>query len=78
MPELSIGLFPDVGASFFLPRLPGHAGMYLALTGRRLKGDDTPLPSLHLLTSPVRLTSPLSGSSGVAAPRGLASVCFAS
>ena len=33
MPETGIGFFPDVGATFFLPRLPGHAGVYLALTG---------------------------------------------
>lgn len=40
MPETAIGLFPDVGGSFFLPRLRGKLGMYLALTGYRLKGPD--------------------------------------
>jgi len=40
MPETAIGLFPDVGATFFLPRLPGAMGMYLGLTGRRLNGAD--------------------------------------
>ena len=40
MPETGIGLFPDVGGSYFLPRLPGATGMYLALTGRRLNGAD--------------------------------------
>jgi enoyl-CoA hydratase len=40
MPETAIGFFPDIGASFFLPRLPGHLGMYLALTGARLVGSD--------------------------------------
>ena len=40
MPETGIGLFPDVGGTFFLPRLEGRAGMYLALTGARLKGAD--------------------------------------
>lgn len=36
MPETTIGFFPDVGASFFLPRLPGAVGTYLALTSDRL------------------------------------------
>ena len=36
MPECAIGLYPDVGGSFFLPRLRGGLGMYLALTGARL------------------------------------------
>uniref|UniRef100_A0A0G4GN54 3-hydroxyisobutyryl-CoA hydrolase n=1 Tax=Chromera velia CCMP2878 TaxID=1169474 RepID=A0A0G4GN54_9ALVE len=40
MPETGIGLFPDVGASFLLPRLPRHVGMYLGLTGARLSGSD--------------------------------------
>lgn len=38
MPETSIGFFPDVGASFFLPRLCGALGTYLALTSSRLDG----------------------------------------
>lgn len=40
MPETGIGLFPDVGGSFFLPRCPGRTGMYMALTGARLKTPD--------------------------------------
>jgi len=40
MPETGIGLFPDVGGSYFLPRCPGDIGMYLALTGARLKTVD--------------------------------------
>ena len=40
MPETGIGLFPDVGASWFLPRLPGEIGMYMAMTGARLKAAD--------------------------------------
>lgn len=40
MPETAIGLFPDVGASYFLPKLEGKLGLYLALTGQRLRGKD--------------------------------------
>jgi enoyl-CoA hydratase len=36
MPEVGIGFFPDVGATWFLPRLPGRLGTYCALTGERL------------------------------------------
>jgi enoyl-CoA hydratase len=40
MPEVGIGFFPDVGATWFLPRLPGEIGTYCALTGARLAGAD--------------------------------------
>jgi enoyl-CoA hydratase len=40
MPETGIGLFPDVGGGWFLPRLGPPLGMWLALTGERLKGGD--------------------------------------
>ena len=40
MPETGIGLFPDVGGGWFLPRLQGELGTWLALTGARLKGAD--------------------------------------
>ncbi len=40
MPEIAIGLFPDVGASYFLTRLPAGVGMFLALTGARFNGRD--------------------------------------
>ncbi|KAM2998954.1 hypothetical protein FF2_040547 [Malus domestica] len=40
MPETALGLFPDVGASYFLSRLPGFFGEYLGLTGARLNGAE--------------------------------------
>ena len=40
MPETAIGFFADVGGSYFLPRLADNLGLYLALTGQRLKGQD--------------------------------------
>jgi enoyl-CoA hydratase len=40
MPETSIGLFPDVGGGWYLSRLPGRVGQYMALTGARLDGAD--------------------------------------
>ena len=44
MPEVAIGFFPDVGGSFFLSRLPGALGMYLALTGVQIRsGRRTPV-----------------------------------
>ncbi|XP_031380090.1 3-hydroxyisobutyryl-CoA hydrolase 1-like [Punica granatum] len=59
MPEASIGLFPDVGASYYLSRLPGFFGEYLALTGARVDGPEmvacglashfVPSKSIHLL-----------------------------
>jgi enoyl-CoA hydratase len=56
MPEVGIGFFPDVGATFFLPRLPGETGTYLALTGARAGAGDAVrlglasayIPSPHL------------------------------
>lgn len=46
MPETQIGLFPDVGGSYFLPRLSGKLGTYLALTGHRLRGADVLLAGI--------------------------------
>ena len=40
MPETGIGLFPDVGGGWYLSRLPGRAGQFLALTGARLDGAE--------------------------------------
>jgi len=43
MPETGIGLFPDVGGAWYLSRMPGHIGLWLALTGARLKAADCEL-----------------------------------
>ena len=40
MPETGIGFFPDVGATYFLNRCPGHVGLYLGLTGKQLGPAD--------------------------------------
>jgi enoyl-CoA hydratase len=40
MPEVGIGFFPDVGATWFFPRMPGELGTYCALTGDRLNAAD--------------------------------------
>tara|TARA_R110001592_G_scaffold87235_5_gene257801 strand:- start:128391 stop:129437 length:1047 start_codon:yes stop_codon:yes gene_type:complete len=40
MPETGIGYFPDVGGSYFLPRLPGELGLYLGITGNHITAAD--------------------------------------
>jgi enoyl-CoA hydratase len=40
MPEVGIGFFPDVGATWVLPRMPGELGTWVALTGDRLNAAD--------------------------------------
>lgn len=40
MPEITIGLYPDVGGSYFLNRMPGHSGQFLALTGASFNAAD--------------------------------------
>jgi enoyl-CoA hydratase/carnithine racemase len=40
MPEIAIGLFPDVGASYFLNRLPEYLGLFLGITGYKLSGSE--------------------------------------
>lgn len=40
MPETGIGLFPDVGGGWYLSRLPGRTGQFLALTGARIDGAE--------------------------------------
>ena len=54
MPETGIGLFPDVGGTFFLPRLPGELGMYLGLTGVRLNVVDAKYAGIatHVVPAP--------------------------
>lgn len=53
MPEISIGLFPDVGGSWFLRRMPGRMGLFLALTGASINGHDLLVSGLgdHFLRS---------------------------
>jgi len=41
MPEMNIGLYPDVGGSYFLNKMPGHIGRYLALTSSVISAADT-------------------------------------
>jgi enoyl-CoA hydratase len=43
MPETALGLFPDVGGGWYLSRIPDHIGLWLALTGARLKAADCEL-----------------------------------
>lgn len=40
MPEVSIGFFPDIGATWFLPRMPGELGAWCALTGKQINAAD--------------------------------------
>lgn len=40
MPEVAIGYFPDVGGSYFLPRIPGELGIYLGVTGVQIRAAD--------------------------------------
>lgn len=46
MPEISVGLYPDVGGSWFLGRMPGKLGLFLALTGAALNGSDAKFAGL--------------------------------
>jgi len=55
MPETVLGLFPDVGASWILSRLPGELGVYIGLTGLRLRAGD--LKALGLATHHIAASS---------------------
>ena len=69
MPETAIGFFPDVGGSYFLPRLPSRIGHYLGLTGARIDGatatrlgiatDFVPSAALEELTASLLDGAPL-------------------
>uniref|UniRef100_A0A668AGE5 3-hydroxyisobutyryl-CoA hydrolase n=1 Tax=Myripristis murdjan TaxID=586833 RepID=A0A668AGE5_9TELE len=69
MPETAIGLFPDVGGGYFLPRLEGKLGLFLALTGFRLKGRDVQRAGVasHFVEAQ-KLTSDLQGNHTVLWP----------
>jgi enoyl-CoA hydratase len=54
LPEVGIGFFPDIGASYWLARTPGHAGTYMALTGERMNAADAifcGLADVHIATA---------------------------
>jgi len=74
MPETGIGLFPDVGGGWYLPRLPGRVGEFMALTGARLDGaecqylglsthyvEQSSLPDMieRIATTPQRVQGPI-------------------
>lgn len=74
MPETGIGLFPDVGGGWYLPRLPGRVGEFMALTGARLDGaeccylglathyvEQSALPDMidRIATTPQRVQGPI-------------------
>jgi enoyl-CoA hydratase len=65
MPEVGIGFFPDVGATWFLPRLPGELGAWCALTAERLRADDAVASGVatHRVRSP-RFAELLDGLTG--------------
>ena len=83
MPETAIGLFPDVGGGWYLSRLPGRVGQYLALTGARLDGaecrflglathylpaDALPGVKAEIAEAPERIEAILDGASVVPPP----------
>ena len=84
MPETGIGLFPDVGGGWYLPRLPGRVGEFMALTGARLDGaechylglathyvEQAALPDMidRIATTPQRVQGPIGAFAASAAGR---------
>ena len=70
MPETAIALFPDIGASHFLSRLPGRLGLYLALTGARVSPGDaiySGLATHYVPRAALEALKPALGREGVAA-----------
>jgi len=74
MPETTIGLFPDVGGTWFLTRCPGEVGTYLALTGRRVKLADALYCGYATHAVPSAALPGLRDSLFAAAPRDAAAV----
>jgi enoyl-CoA hydratase/carnithine racemase len=72
MPETAIALAPDIGASFFLPRLPGFLGTYLGLTGYRLQGADAVHAGLATAFVPATDLAALSAALAAAGPAAIA------
>ena len=62
MPEVAIGLFPDVVGSYFLSRLPGALGIYLALTGAQIGAADAVYAGLADLQLPAESMSRIQSS----------------
>ncbi|WP_269532154.1 enoyl-CoA hydratase/isomerase family protein [Chitinimonas sp. BJYL2] len=61
MPEITIGLYPDVGGSWFLNRLPGKVGLYLGLTGASLNAADALFLGLADISLPASARTHLPG-----------------
>jgi enoyl-CoA hydratase len=72
MPETAIGLAPDIGASFFLPRLPGFLGTYLGLCGHRLHGADAVHAGLATAFVPAERLPALSAALAAEGPAAIA------
>jgi enoyl-CoA hydratase len=65
MPEVGIGFFPDVGATWFLPRMPGELGTYCGLTGERFGNADAAAAGLVMHRIPsARFDALLDGLTG--------------